>query len=74
MQKRLMVALVVSGLLFAAIGCKNEGYEKCLKQANEYESGKIACLAMTDKAQQEACTSRNEVKKITPKDCADSYK
>ena len=66
--------LFVSAAVLLSLGCKNKDYENCLHQADEYDKGKLECLKITDKAQQEACTSKSEVKKITKDDCDKSYK
>ena len=65
-----MLAVGVSALF----GCKNKDYEKCLADAQKYEEGKLACAAMTNETEREACTSKNEVHKMTKQDCDSSYK
>ncbi len=70
-MKQLGWAVVV---VLAFVGCKNKDYENCLQQADAYEKAKLACLALADKAAQEACTDKNEVSKITREDCASAFK
>lgn len=74
MRTTLALAFGLALVLGSTAACKNKDYEKCLKDADDYEKQKVECLAMTDKAQQEACTSKNEVHKISRADCEASYK
>lgn len=72
MHKQLIA--VASLTLAMLAGCSNKAFDQCMVDANKYEADRVKCLAIADAAEKEACTSKNEVHKLTPQDCQDSYK
>ena len=74
MYKHLVAVGTLSFVMFAGLGCGNKDLDKCLADADKYEAEKVKCLAITSAPERDACTSKNEVRKMTRQDCQDSYK
>jgi hypothetical protein len=67
------LVVAAAAALVTLAGCANKEKNKCLEDAKQYEAQKLTCAAMSNPTERKACTSKNEVRKVTFDDCNNAY-